>query len=152
MSKSALTHLIGFGAGVIFTIGLIVSQMINPNKVVAFLRVSHQWDISLALVMGAAIMVAMPAFVIAKRRQQQHLPAFDGQPINLPESQKITFSLLLGSVLFGIGWGLLGYCPAPALVAAIAGSYQAVLFLIAMVIGFWLNRIIFSPVIKKMGF
>ena len=151
MSKQALTHLISFVAGIIFSIGLIVSQMINPNKVVAFLRVSKQWDISLALVMGAAVIVAMPAFLLAKHRQQQHLPAFDGQSIKLPDSQKITLSLVLGSVLFGIGWGLLGYCPAPALVAAIAGSYKAVLFLVAMFIGFWLNKTIFSPVINKLG-
>lgn len=151
MNNTTVTHLISLAAGSIFAIGLIISQMINPNKVVAFLRIIEQWDVSLALVMGAAIMVATPAFMLAKHRAKHHRPAIDGQPISLPSSKRITSSLILGSILFGIGWGLVGYCPAPAFVAAVAGSYEAALFLLAMLVGFWLNATFFAPILNKLG-
>ena len=136
MSNSK-TYLISFLAGMIFALGLIISNMVDPNKVVAFLRIFDRWDASLALVMGGAIAVAMPAFMMAKRKANNHQLAYDGNDINLPNKTAITPQLIVGSIMFGVGWGLVGFCPAPALVSALAGYGQAVLFLAAMVVGFW---------------
>lgn len=136
---SLLTLVLSLMSGALFTIGLIVAQMVNPNKVVAFLRIFDHWDPSLALVMGAAIMVAMPTFFYVKRRVNNHQAALNGEEIALPTATQITPKLLIGSMLFGIGWGMLGFCPAPALVTALAGYSEALLFLVAMLVGMWVQ-------------
>ncbi len=123
-----------FGAlcsGLLFGFGLILSGMSNPAKVTAFLDLSGNWDPSLAFVMGGAIAVAAPAFAWAKRRKQTLLQT----PLNLPEQTKVERRLVGGSLLFGIGWGLAGFCPGPALVAAAAGFPGALLFAAAMLGG-----------------
>lgn len=133
------TLIVGVLAGVIFTIGLITAQMVDPNKVVAFLRVFDHWDPSLGLVMGAAIAVAMPAFFYAKSRLKRNQPALNGDTIALPTATLITPKLIIGSLMFGIGWGMLGFCPAPALVTALAGYSEAIIFLAAMLVGMWVH-------------
>ena len=110
-------------AGLLFGLGLIVSGMMDPAKVQAFLDVGGRWDPSLALVMGGAIAVALPVFQLARRRH----PAVPHGPVE--------GRLIVGSVLFGIGWGLSGYCPGPALVAASAGSAEALGYAVAMGLG-----------------
>lgn len=134
-----MTLIISFIAGIVFAIGLIIAQMVDPNKVVAFLRVFDRWDPSLGLVMGAAITVAMPAFFYVKHRISKNQAAINGDNIELPTASQITPKLIIGSMLFGIGWGMLGFCPAPALVTALAGYSEAILFLAAMLAGYWVH-------------
>lgn len=125
---AALTSLL---AGLLFGIGLIVSGMANPAKVQGFLDLAGRWDPSLALVMAGAIAIGALAFGLAKRRQRTLL----GLPMRLPENTAVTPRLVLGSAAFGIGWGLAGFCPGPALVALGAGYPKAWGFVAAMVAG-----------------
>ena len=117
--------------GLLFGMGLIISGMANPEKVLGFLDITGTWDPSLAFVMGGGILVGLFAFTAAKNR----LTACLGDPMSLPSSTSIAPRLLIGSLLFGIGWGLAGICPGPALVSMAAGEWKALLFVIAMVAG-----------------
>lgn len=119
-------------AGLLFGLGLIVSGMVMPAKVLGFLDLSRPWDPSLALVMGGAIAVALPAFALAARRGHC---AWTGLPMRLPHLTAIDGRLVGGSVLFGLGWGLAGLCPAPALVVAGVGAPKALAFVAAMLAG-----------------
>lgn len=125
---TAITALL---AGLLFGIGLMISGMANPAKVQGFLDLAGRWDPSLAFVMIGAIVVGSLAFLIAKRRKRSFL----GLPMQLPASTTVTPRLVLGSAAFGIGWGLAGFCPGPALVALGAGYPKAVGFVAAMVAG-----------------
>lgn len=131
---------IGAIAGLVFGLGLIVSGMVQPDKVLGFLDLAGAWDPSLAFVMGGAIGVGLPAFALAKRRRETFL----GLQMQLPQSTVVDRRLVGGSVLFGIGWGLAGLCPGPALVVAGAGDAKALGFVAAMVSGMavfeWLER------------
>jgi uncharacterized membrane protein YedE/YeeE len=118
-------------AGLLFGIGLMVSGMANPAKVLGFLDLAGRWDPSLAFVMVGAILIGSMAFLLARRRQRSLL----GLPMQLPASTVITPRLVIGSALFGIGWGTAGFCPGPALVALGAGYPKAVGFVMAMVAG-----------------
>lgn len=118
-------------AGLVFGLGLILSGMANPAKVLGFLDLAGTWDPSLAFVMGGAIGVGAVAFAVAKRRSTSLL----GQPMRLPEAQQIDRKLMLGSTLFGIGWGVAGFCPGPALVALGMGEVKALVFVTAMAAG-----------------
>ncbi|HHL2560593.1 TPA: DUF6691 family protein [Yersinia enterocolitica] len=118
-------------AGLVFGLGLIVAGMANPAKVLGFLDLGGLWDPSLALVMAAAVVVAALGFGWAKKRQTS-LP---GYPLQLPTSTRIDRRLIGGSMLFGIGWGLAGICPGPALVLLGAGMYKGIIFAAAMVAG-----------------
>ena len=118
-------------AGLVFGLGLILSGMANPAKVLAFLDLAGRWDPSLALVMAGAIAVALPAFAWAKRRKTSML----GTPLSLPASTTIDARLVGGGLLFGVGWGLAGFCPGPALVALGMGEAKALLFVVAMLAG-----------------
>ncbi|MEM5367043.1 YeeE/YedE family protein [Paraburkholderia azotifigens] len=118
-------------AGLLFGVGLMVSGMANPAKVQGFLDLAGRWDPSLAFVMAGAIAVGSLAFFAARRRDRSYL----GLPMQLPVSTAITPRLVLGSAAFGIGWGLAGFCPGPALVALGAGYPKAVGFVAAMVAG-----------------
>ena len=118
-------------SGLVFGVGLIVSGMSNPAKVLGFLDLAGAWDPSLALVMGGAIGVAMPAFWLAGRRKRAIL----GDAMQLPASRRIDRRLLLGSLAFGAGWGIAGFCPGPALVSLLAGQPKAWLFVGAMLAG-----------------
>ena len=118
-------------SGLVFGLGLILSGMANPAKVLAFLDLAGRWDPSLALVMAGAIAVALPAFAWAKRRKTSLL----GTPLSLPASTTIDARLVGGGLLFGVGWGLAGFCPGPALVALGMGEAKALLFVVAMLAG-----------------
>jgi len=118
-------------AGLLFGFGLMVSGMANPAKVLGFLDLAGRWDPSLAFVMAGAIAVGSLAFFFARRTRRSLL----GLPMQLPASTTITPRLVLGSAAFGIGWGLAGFCPGPALVALGAGYPKAVGFVAAMVAG-----------------
>lgn len=118
-------------AGLLFGVGLIVSGMANPAKVLGFLDIAGTWDPSLAFVMAGAIAIGAIAFGIAKRQQRSLL----GLPMQWPASTAVTPRLVLGSAAFGVGWGLAGFCPGPALVALGAGYPKAWGFVGAMVAG-----------------
>ena len=120
-----------FLAGLIFGTGLILSGMVNPAKVLGFLDLAGRWDPSLALVMAGAIAVGLPGFFVAGRRQKTLLAT----PMLLPATRRIDARLVIGSVLFGAGWGLAGFCPGPALVALGAGYGKALAFVAAMIAG-----------------
>ena len=127
-------------AGLVFGLGLVVSGMANPAKVLGFLDLAGRWDPSLALVMGGAISVGAVGFAIAGRRALTLL----GEPMALPKARAIEPRLLAGALLFGIGWGLAGFCPGPAIVALGAVQGKAFLFVAAMLAGMaayeWLER------------
>lgn len=125
-------------AGLLFGIGLILSGMADPSKVIGFLDLTGNWDPSLAFVMAGAIMVGAIAFRFAGGRRTSLL----GAPMHLPTSTIIDRRLVLGSLTFGIGWGLAGYCPGPALASVLAGSMKPVIFVIAMVAGMALFELI----------
>lgn len=125
---AAITALL---AGLLFGLGLMISGMANPAKVQGFLDLAGRWDPSLAFVMIGAIAVGSLAFFIAKRRKRSFL----GLSMQLPASTVVTLRLVLGSASFGIGWGLAGFCPGPALVALGAGYPKAIGFVAAMVAG-----------------
>ena len=120
-----------FGVGLLFGIGLILSGMTDPGKVIGFLDLAGNWDPSLALVMGGAILVGVFAFALAKKRTRSFL----GGAMHLPSSRDIDRRLVLGSLAFGAGWGLAGFCPGPAIVSLGAGQPKAVVFVIAMIAG-----------------
>ena len=124
--------------GSIFGIGLIVSGMTDPSKVQSFLDLTGAWDPSLALVMAGAIGVGLPAFSLARRRRHSLL----GADMQLPTSRDIDRRLVGGSVLFGIGWGLAGYCPGPALVSLATGGVKPMMFVLAMLVGMGLYELI----------
>ncbi len=121
-------------AGLVFGLGLIVSGMANPAKVLGFLDLAGSWDPSLAFVMGGAIGVGMVGFFLARRRTRSLL----GAPMQLPASTELSKRLIFGSLAFGVGWGLAGFCPGPAIVSAAAGYGKAWIFVAAMVIGMML--------------
>ncbi len=123
-----------FLAGLIFGLGLLLSRMANPEKVLGFLDLAGRWDPSLAFVMAGAIGMAAVAFAVARRRTKSLL----GVPLQWPTATRVDPRLIGGSTLFGIGWGLAGFCPGPALVAAAAGQTKAVLFVAAMAAGMFL--------------
>lgn len=129
--------LAALAAGILFGLGLAVSQMTNPTKVLAFLDVAGAWDPSLAVVMAAALVVFFAAFRIAQGRPAPLL----ADAFKLPTRREIDAPLVAGSVLFGAGWGLAGLCPAPAITALISGQRKAFLFLGAMLIGMLIYRL-----------
>ena len=118
-------------AGLVFGLGLIVSGMANPAKVLGFLDLAGPWDPSLAFVMAGAIAVAAVAFASAKKRTVSVL----GAGMKLSTSRDIDRQLVIGSVLFGIGWGVAGFCPGPGLVALGMGEIKALVFVVAMLVG-----------------
>jgi uncharacterized membrane protein YedE/YeeE len=118
-------------AGLVFGLGLILSGMTDPAKVIGFLDLAGNWDPSLAFVMGGAIMVGFAAFRFAANRSTALL----GDVMRLPTARHIDRRLVLGGLTFGVGWGLAGYCPGPAVVSLATGSSEPIIFLIAMLAG-----------------
>ena len=114
-----------------FGLGLIVSGMANPAKVLGFLDIAGAWDPSLAFVMGGAIAMAAIALAVVKRRRLSWL----GDEMKLPTSRVIDRRLVIGRLLFGVGWGIAGFCPGPGLVALGMGQMKALMFVIAMLAG-----------------
>jgi uncharacterized membrane protein YedE/YeeE len=130
-TMTLLQRLSEFTVGLLFGLGLILSGMTDPRKVLGFLDLAGDWDPSLALVMGGAIAVGVLAFALAKRRGSSLL----GSPLHLPTNTRLDRRLILGSLAFGIGWGMAGLCPGPALVSMAAGQGKALLFVLAMLAG-----------------
>lgn len=124
--------------GLIFGLGLILAGMADPSKVLAFLDITGAWDPSLALVMGGAIAVGSVAFAVIGRRNRSYL----GLPMHLPTARVIDKRLVLGSLAFGIGWGLAGICPGPALVLLGTGSIKGIVFVVAMLLGMGIFEIL----------
>jgi uncharacterized protein len=118
-------------AGLVFGLGLIVSGMTDPSKVTGFLDLAGAWDPSLAFVMSGAIAVGLIAFRMARTRTQAVL----GGPMQLPTARQIDRRLVLGGLTFGIGWGLAGFCPGPALASLATGGSKPLIFTAAMLLG-----------------
>ena len=127
-----------FFVGLLFGLGLIISGMTDPGKVIGFLDISGAWDPSLALVMAGAIALGFFAFAIAKKRTVNFL----GGALHLPKSNQIDKPLIIGAVLFGAGWGLAGFCPGPALVSMASGQVKGALFIVFMVAGMQLFEVL----------
>lgn len=133
-----MKNLLAFLLGGLFSVGLMISGMANPEKVLDFLDIFGDWDPSLAFVMLGAIVVAFIPFQKVSRNPTAKT-VFD-EPIQLPTNQKIDSKLVTGSLLFGIGWGIAGICPAPSLTLIGLGHYQAIYFILAMLAGVYLHR------------
>ncbi len=134
-------------AGLLFGLGLAVSQMVDPAKIIGFLDVAGDWDPSLAFVMGGALVVSFVAFRLIQGR---------GRPILAPNFVKsgvgaIDRRLVGGSVIFGVGWGLVGFCPGPAISSLAYGRTESLIFVVAMVVGALIYRITPSPAAPKDG-
>ena len=126
-----LKNIIGLLTGLLFGIGLLISGMTDPTKVQGFLDVFGAWDISLALVMGGGLIVAIIGVQLAKRQQSSWI----GTLIELPSKTSVNKKLLIGAMLFGVGWGLVGICPGPGIVLLGTGQWQAYVFIPAMIVG-----------------
>lgn len=125
-------------AGLLLGLGLILSGMANPAKVIGFLDVAGPWDPSLGLVMGGGLVVGSIGFALLKKQPN----TLSGEPLNLPASRKIDLRLILGSVLFGIGWGITGICPGPGLVLLGAGIPEGVIYVASLLAGMTLYSLI----------
>lgn len=132
--------------GVLFGIGLILSGMANPAKVLGFLDITGNWDPSLVLVMAGAIAVGLVAFTFGKKRTVSLI----GEPVRLPTATSIDRRLILGSIVFGIGWGLAGYCPGPALASLFLGL-KPLIFVAAMIGGMTIYELLESLKAKQSG-
>lgn len=146
MMKNSMIHRASeFLVGLLFGLGLILSGMTDPGKVTGFLDLFGLWDPSLALVMGGAIAVGFFAFTLAKKRTTNFL----GGMLRLPTNAQIDKPLIIGSLLFGAGWGLAGFCPGPAMVSMASGQPKALIFVVAMLIGMvgfeLLDRFVHAP-------
>ncbi|WP_422910940.1 DUF6691 family protein [Pseudomonas sp. MAC6] len=138
-----MRKLMAFLAGLIFGIGLLTAGMANPAKVLAFLDLGGAWDPSLALVMAAAIGVAFLPFSWARTQRFSVL----GAPMQLPGKRELDRRLIGGSLLFGIGWGIAGICPGPAVAILLTGRWQVLLFVAAMLVG----MLVFAALERRRG-
>ena len=129
---------VAFVAGLVFGLGLLLSGMADPAKVLGFLDLAGAWDPSLMFVMGGAVGVGVVAFAAARRRTRSLL----GEPMQLPTRTAIDRRLIIGALLFGAGWGLAGFCPGPAIVALGLGEVKAVVFVAAMLAGMGLFELV----------
>jgi hypothetical protein len=145
MNKNQLHRVTEFAVGLLFGLGLLLSGMTDPGKVLGFLDLFGAWDPSLALVMGGAILVGFFAFALAKKRSTTFL----GGVLRLPTSTQMDKPLVIGSLLFGAGWGLAGFCPGPAVVSMADGQPKALVFVLAMLVGMvgfeLMDRFIHAP-------
>ena len=138
MNRSISIPLVALGSGVVFGIGLALSRMTDPNKIISFLNLAGHWDPSLLLVMASALTVATIGFRVAVSKT----PAFDSQ-FHLPKTNSIDRRLIIGSAIFGIGWGLGGFCPGPAIAALGSGALNVVAFVVALIVGGWVaNKVL----------
>lgn len=133
-----MSVIISLLVGIIFGIGLILAQMTNPSKIISFLTFGENWDPSLLFVMASAVFISFFAFSLAKKKNKALL----NLDFELPKRSDIDSSLIVGSALFGIGWGMVGFCPAPAIVSLAFGNLQTLIFIVTMLIGVYLAKII----------
>ena len=131
-----MNKLISLIAGIIFGIGLVVSEMVNPAKVLAFLDLFGNWDPSLAFVMIGALVVSSPLFHLIKNNEKPLL----AEKFNYSNNKEINNKLIIGSALFGAGWGLGGLCPGPAISSLALLNINSIIFVFAMFIGFYLVK------------
>ena len=117
--------------GVMFGFGLIISGMTNPQKILNFLDITGSWDPSLIFVMGGAVLVGLGGFYLVTKRSE----AFFGGALHIPKRRDITMPLIIGSVMFGVGWGIAGFCPGPAIISLGSGQIKALVFVLAMLAG-----------------
>lgn len=129
--------LIAFLSGMLMTAGIAVSAMIDPNKVLGFLHLGANWDPSLALVMGGALAIFLPGYHLLVRKRKA--PVFDTR-FHVPGQGRVDRKLVIGAVLFGLGWGLVGYCPGPAIAALTSGSMGTAGFVLSMIVGWYISR------------
>jgi hypothetical protein len=129
-----MNKLVALFCGTIFGIGLVISQMINPSKVLGFLNVFGEWDPSLALVMVGALIISSPLFHLFKNKEK---PIFSTS-FSISENKEIDKRLIFGSILFGAGWGLAGLCPGPAISSIALLNISSVTFVFSMFIGFYI--------------
>ncbi len=128
--------IISLVCGIIFGIGLVISGMTNPAKVISFLSITHNWDASLIFVMGGAIIVTAPMFYLLRNNENSLL----GNEFNFPKKTEISFKLVFGSILFGAGWGLIGLCPGPSISSIAVFNPLTLFFLLSMTLGILLNK------------
>jgi uncharacterized protein len=126
-----MQRMIEFIVGLLFGLGLLIAGMTDPGKVLGFLDLAGTWDPSLAFVMGGGVMVGLLGFGLAKKKTT----SLSGQAFHWPDMTQIDRPLVLGSLMFGAGWGLAGFCPGPALVAMASGNDKALVFVLAMLAG-----------------
>jgi uncharacterized membrane protein YedE/YeeE len=126
-----MNRFFAFASGLVFGLGLILAGMTDPLKVKGFLDLAGAWDPSLALVMGGAIALGVFVFARAAKRDR----AWSGVPMEIPANRTIDTRLVMGGVLFGVGWGIGGFCPGPALVALGSGMGAAAVFVVSMLVG-----------------
>ena len=131
-------HLSAFLIGILFSLGLILSGMVNPAKVLGFLDILGEWDASLAFVMGGAVIVNFVGYRMITQRPH---PIF-ASDFAIPTRRDIDGNLVLGSSLFGIGWGLVGLCPGPAIASLGLAPGQTATFVIAMLVGMSITRLV----------
>jgi len=145
INKNHISRISEFVVGLMFGVGLMASGMTDPGKVIGFLDLFGAWDPSLALVMGGAVVVGFFAFALAKKRTTTFL----GGALRFPTSTQMDKPLVIGSLLFGAGWGLGGFCPGPALVSMADGQSKAMLFVAAMLVGMLgfelMDRLVHAP-------
>jgi len=125
-----------FIAGLLFGMGLAISGMTDPARVAGFLDITGQWDITLLFVMGSALLVTLPGYHLVQKQAQ---PWFAGR-FYLPTKVDIDWKLIAGAILFGVGWGISGFCPGPAIASLVTGSQEVVYFVLAMILGQNLSR------------
>ena len=125
-------------SGIIFGFGLIISGMTNPEKVIGFLRITYKWDPSLMFVMGGAILFSAPFMFIFRNKKTSLL----GHKLQIPSKKDLDKNLIIGSSLFGIGWGLVGLCPGPAISSLVFLNPVSIVFLFSMSIGVFLQKTI----------
>ena len=130
--------ILSLACGVIFGVGLVISGMTNPEKVIGFLSITHDWDASLIFVMGGAILVTTPIFFLLKYQVKSLLSA----RITLTEIKNVDRRLVLGSAFFGVGWGLVGLCPGPAISSIAFFEPITFIFLVSMISGILFNKYI----------
>ncbi|MFD0666161.1 DUF6691 family protein [Ramlibacter sp. MAHUQ-53] len=141
-----MQRIVEFLTGLVFGLGLILAGMTDPGKVLGFLDLAGAWDPSLAFVMGGAVGVGLVAFRLAQRRGVSLL----GGALHLPGTAGIDRRLVVGNLAFGVGWGLAGFCPGPAVVSAGAGHWQAWVFCAAMLAGMALHELSLRP-LRRIG-
>ena len=124
--------------GALFGFGLAVSEMIDPARVIGFLDVTGTWDPTLLFVMGGALAVTLPGFPLILRRARPLLAEF----FAMPTQSRLDGSLITGATIFGIGWGIAGFCPGPALAALASGSPGVAVFVVAMIAGQWAGSLL----------
>ena len=128
--------IISLTCGIIFGIGLVISGMTNPAKVISFLSITYNWDASLIFVMSGAIIVTAPVFYLLRNNENSLL----GNEYSFPKKTDISFKLIFGSILFGVGWGLVGLCPGPSVSSIAVFNPLTLIFLLSMALGILLNK------------